>query len=108
MESKSAPITGLPDGLTPEKVRGYLDRRAKDLETIRAVVKAEGEGESRPRLREIAHRIKGNAALYGLPELGKIAGELVGVVDRADWPSVVQTAVRFVERIESERIRFRE
>ncbi len=64
------------------------------------------DAETRHRLREIAHRIKGNAALYGLPELGQVAGELVHMVDRGDWISVTRSATLVLDRVETDKIRF--
>jgi HPt (histidine-containing phosphotransfer) domain-containing protein len=69
---------GGEDSCPPELIRKYLDRRKVEMEkALQALEDRESSA-----LREILHRWKGNAALYGLPELGRLAGEVVTQLDQ--------------------------
>lgn len=52
-----------------EKKKIYLSRRETDLISIRSALEAKNLTE----IREIAHKIKGNSALFGFHRLGLIA-----------------------------------
>ncbi|MBC7384979.1 MAG: hypothetical protein H7301_02315 [Cryobacterium sp.] len=72
--------------LKPERLKKYLDRRFVDGEALgNAAVNRDGS-----EIREISHRIKGNAALYGFADLGLLSGRIVREVERSsvDWIQV--------------------
>jgi HPt (histidine-containing phosphotransfer) domain-containing protein len=92
----------LPPGLTLEQVKKYLSNRTKEFGTLGAAVAAQDKAG----LRGLAHRIKGNAALYGMPELGEIAGTLCDALDKADWSEVSARVDALIIRLEHDRVRF--
>ncbi len=96
----------LPEGLTPEKIVGYLDRRADDVAGISSAIRTGDRPEAREQIRAINHRIKGNAALYCLPELGKLAGEALAAADGSEWSEVVRSATAVTDRIQTEKHRW--
>jgi hypothetical protein len=81
--------SGLTDGLTPEQIRRYASRREQDLRVIFSALEIR---DTQP-IREIAHKIKGNAALYGLEDFGLAAGRLLAVSESEDW-SAMESAAR--------------
>jgi HPt (histidine-containing phosphotransfer) domain-containing protein len=98
-----APLT-LPHGVTLDQVRKYLDNRTKEFGALGiSVAKQDNAG-----IRGIAHRIKGNAALYGMPELGFCAGRLVDALDLADWKKISDKVDALIARLGEERARFGE
>lgn len=95
--SPSHPQDEVPVGA----VIDYLERRRKDVDSIRAAL----DGRDGAALRHIAHRIKGNAALYGLADIGLMAGDVVEGLDRGDWDGVRRVATEMSRRIDAERRR---
>ena len=92
----------IPSGLSLENIERYLDNRTKDFSGLLAAVEAHDKGG----IRGLAHRIKGNAALYGMPELGLAAGRVVEAVDSEDWADVSLQVDAMLARLEVERRRF--
>lgn len=93
----------LPDGVTVETVARYLDRRMTDLEGVHQAIQR-GDSEA---ILEVAHKIKGNAALYGLPELGEVAKRLMESVAGGDWATVARSATEMADRVDSDRRRLK-
>jgi HPt (histidine-containing phosphotransfer) domain-containing protein len=87
------------DGLTKEQVTRYLARREQDL---RVIFESLDSSRSQP-IREIAHKVKGNAALYGLPEIGVIAAKLLGEADREEWSAMRLTARELADKLDHEK-----
>lgn len=58
--------------ITPERIRKYLERRQEDLHILDAAIPA-GDFSA---IQAVAHKIKGNAALFGFVDLGEIAKNL--------------------------------
>lgn len=94
--------TSLPPGVTLEHVRRYLENRKIEFGTLGAEVAARNS----TGIREIAHRIKGNAALYAMPELGLSAGDLVDALDLGDWGKISACAEALIAQLAEERYRF--
>ncbi len=95
-------LTKLPPGLTLDQIKRYLENRTKEFATLGASIAAQDKAA----LRGLTHRIKGNAALYGMPELGLIAGKVVDALDGADWAVVVTHVDSLIARLSEERRRF--
>ncbi|MBS1961127.1 MAG: Hpt domain-containing protein [Bdellovibrionales bacterium] len=92
----------LPHGLTLDQVRKYLDNRTQEFGGLGgAIARKDAAG-----LRMLAHRIKGNAALYGMPELGLCAARVVDAVDAGDWAAVSEKVDAMISRLAEERARF--
>jgi HPt (histidine-containing phosphotransfer) domain-containing protein len=94
----------LPNGLSLEQVRKYLENRKKEFGTLAGLLVAKDKNG----IRGIAHRIKGNAALYGMADLGLAAGRLVEAVDGEDWDVVSSMIDAMIVRLAEERVRFGE
>lgn len=94
----------LPNGLKLDHIRGYLENRTKEFGTLRGEVSAKNGSA----LREIAHKIKGNAALYGMADLGLSAGRLVEALDLSDWQLISARVDELIGGLERERLRFKE
>jgi len=95
-------IPQLPPGLTVDQVRRYLDNRTKEFGSLGEAVAARNA----PLLRGLAHKIKGNAALYGMPEFGIVAGNLVDAVEAGDWAEISSKVDSLIRRLAEERHRF--
>lgn len=61
------------EDLTPAQLKKYLDRRVVDIDRLMKAIDVHDAGT----VREITHRIKGNAALYGFAQMGLSAGKIV-------------------------------
>jgi HPt (histidine-containing phosphotransfer) domain-containing protein len=94
----------LPPGLTLDQIKKYLENRTKEFGNLGASVAAQDKAG----LRGLAHRIKGNAALYGMPELGLVAGRLVEALDGGDWSAISEKVDAMIVRLVEERARFGE
>jgi len=92
----------LPPGLTLDAVRKYLNNRTKEFGELGPAIAAQDKAG----IRGIAHRIKGNAALYGMPELGFAAGRLVDAIDTASWTEVSTKVDALIVRLAEEKSRF--
>ena len=92
----------LPNGVTLDQVRRYLDNRTKEFGTLPPLLVAKDSAG----IRSVAHRIKGNAALYAMPELGLVAGRLCDAVEGGDWSAVSRLVDGLISRLSEERLRF--
>lgn len=92
----------LPADLTLDQVRRYLDNRTKEFGDFGAEVAARNSAG----IRVVAHKVKGNAALYGMPELGLAAGRLVESLESADWAEISARVDALIARLAEERFRF--
>ncbi len=82
------------------QVLRYLERRLPDLVAISAAIERRDAGA----IRDIAHRIKGNAALYGLPGLGLLGASLMEVAEEgSDWEKITRSATEMYDRVNEER-----
>lgn len=68
-----------PADLSLTQVKKYLDRRVAELALLFNFL----EKEDSSALREVLHRWKGNAELYGFGELGILSGNTVTLLDRS-------------------------
>jgi len=84
VEKSGQPRRSLPDGLSFDHVRRYIDRRDPDMQAIEDAIAA-GDAKT---LREITHKLKGNAALYGLGDFGMAAARVLAAVEAKDWMAV--------------------
>ena len=82
--------------VSPEKLRIYLERRRTDLQAFRDFLSTCKYAE----IREIAHRIKGSAGMYGFDDLGEICARLESSALAADDPEVRREVEAFGARLE--------
>jgi HPt (histidine-containing phosphotransfer) domain-containing protein len=69
------------DLIIPEEARvRYLERRKKDIETLRAAM----ESRSLEEFKRIGHQLKGNAASFGYSDLEKVAIQMEEAGERQD------------------------
>lgn len=87
------------EGLTPRRVAEYLDRRKIEMELMEAALQA-GDTET---ILDIAHRIKGNAALFGLPDFGLLAESVLKGIKSQDWNAISIAARKMRQSVELER-----
>lgn len=80
---------------------GYLEESLLVIErAMQALEAGESLDPSVFRAEVVAHKIKGNAALYDLPELGKISGNLEGLLkERAAASTIAEAMSGFMEAI---------
>lgn len=90
----------LPADLSLAQVKKYLDRRVVELDTLFKSLAVEDPAP----LREILHRWKGNAELYGFRELGILAGNVVRLLDISpvQWPEATAAVDLLAREIKSE------
>lgn len=100
--SSSSSSPHLSDGLSHEQIRGYITRRESDMNSIRSAI----ERKDSKTIREITHKLKGNAALYGLSDFGIAAGRALNAADSADWESVRKSFGEMEEILRRQREKF--
>lgn len=84
-----------PEGLTREQILKYIDRRDLDMKAIHsAIMKQDARV-----IREISHKVKGNAALYGLEEFGTAAARVLASSERGDWTEIHRSVREMEERL---------
>jgi HPt (histidine-containing phosphotransfer) domain-containing protein len=87
--------SALPEGLSREQIQRYARRREQDLLAIGSAIASK---DAAP-IREIAHKIKGNAALYGLEEFGLAAARLLADSEADDWNAMERSAKEMAEEL---------
>lgn len=69
------------DIVIPEEARQrYLERRKKDVESLREALSARSLEE----FKRVGHQLKGNAASFGYGELEKVAVQMEAAAERQD------------------------
>ena len=90
----------IPADLSLVQVKKYLDKRVAELDSVFRSL----ENQDCAALREILHRWKGNAELYGFGELGILSGKVVRILDTSpvQWTKVSDEVGSIAEKIHSE------
>lgn len=86
------------DLVIPEEARQrYLERRKKDLESLRAAVEAKELEE----FKRIGHQLKGNAASFGYSELEKVAIQMETAGEHDDLNEAARQLDLFAKWLDS-------
>lgn len=85
--TKSSPYPSI----TPDQRRTYLSRRDADLDVCKRAASASNFKE----IREVGHKVKGNARVFGYPELEAIARSLEEAANLGDAERVATAIQEF-------------